>query len=446
MGRITDELRTYIAVLKESWPLIIAESISSIAWLVDTFFVSLLGDVAVAGVGAGGYGSWLLGAFNTPFYVGVMILASQAIGASARDKASRVTGESTTAAVLLSSAAAGIAYLIADDFMLLLTSDPATASMASTYLRARIWGLPGLTTFLVLDAAYRAAKKNKDILYASLLSAMVNAVLDPILIFYAGLGVAGAGIATAVSFYAGAAALLVYPRRRLGFSPWPRIPRGYAVRSLALGLPAFAERILMNSAHGFYIGAISRCGSEALAAQTIGVRIESIAFMPGFALNTYASSAVGQLVGAGRIEEAKEEGWRIAKVAFLMMSFAGAALVAISPYVPYLFGVSEEVAYLSMIYLLMAAASEPFLGLVYALTGGVRGAGNTLVPTAINAAGMYLFRVAPSVAIAALHPFSGMACPVAIWAAMDADVIARSLILAVVYRRGLERLAKRLIS
>ncbi len=446
MGRVAEELRSYLAVLRESWPLIIAESIGSIAWLVDTFFVSLLGDVAVAGVGAGGYGSWLLGAFNTPFYVGVMVLASQAIGARARDKASRVTGESLAAAVLLSASAAFIAYFIADEFMLLLTSDPVTAYTASMYLKARVWGLPGLSALLVLDAAYRAAKRNRDILYASLISAVTNAVLDPFLIFYEGMGVRGAGIATAASFYVGTATLLVYPKRRLGFSPWPRLPMGDAARSLALGLPAFAERLLMNSAHGFYIGAISRCGSDALAAQTIGVRIESIAFMPGFALNTYASSAVGQLVGAGKLEEAKEEGWRIAKVAFLMMTLAGGALVAVSPYVPYLFGVSEEVAYLSMLYLLMAAASEPFLGLVFALTGGIRGAGNTLVPTAVNAAGIYLFRVAPSVAIAALHPFSGVACPIAIWAAMDADVIARSLILAVVYRRGLERLARRLVS
>ncbi len=446
MGRVADELRSYLAVLRESWPLIIAESIGSIAWLVDTFFVSLLGDIAVAGVGAGGYGSWLLGAFNMPFYVGVMVLASQALGARSRETASRVAGESLAAAILLSASVAGIAYLIADDFMIILTSDQSTATIASSYLRARVWGLPGLTAFLVLDAAYRAAKKNRDILYASLISAVTNVVLDPLLIFYVGLGVAGAGIATAASFYVGAAALMIYPKKRLGFSPWPKVPGNQAIRSLGLGLPAFAERILMNSAHGFYIGAISRCGSEALAAQTIGVRIESIAFMPGFALNTYASSVVGQLVGAGKVNEAKEEGWRVAKVAFLMMALAGAGLVAVSPYVPYLFGVSEGVAYLSMIYLLMAAASEPFLGLVFALTGGIRGAGNTIVPTTINAAGIYAFRVAPSIAIATLRPFSGLACPVAIWAAMDADVVSRSLILALVYRRWLERLAKRLVS
>lgn len=446
MSRVSEELRSYLGVLKESWPLIIAESMSSIAWLIDTFFVSLLGNVAVAGVGAGGYGSWLLSAFNTPFYVGVMVLASQAIGAGAGERASKVTGESMTAAVLLSGGAALVAYLVADGFMFLLTSDPLTAATASTYLRARVWGLPGLASFFVLDAAYRAAKKNKDILYASLLSAVTNAVLDPLLIFYAGLGVAGAGIATAISFYAGAASLLIHPVKRLGFSPWPRIPGGDALRSLTLGSPAFAQRLLMNSAQGFYIGAVSRCGSSALAAQTIGVRIESLAFMPASALNTYASSAVGQLIGAGKFKEAKEEGWRIAKVAFLMMGLAGAGLAAISPYVPHLFGVSGDVAYLAMIYLLMAAASEPFLGLAFALTGSIRGAGNTLIPTAVSASSIYLFRVTPSLAIAALHPFSGAACPMAIWVAMDADVVARSLILTVIYRRWLERLAKRLVS
>jgi len=128
------------------------------------------------------------------------------------------------------------------------------------------------------------------------------------------------------------------------------------------------------------------------------------------------------------------------------MAMAGAVLAAISPYVPHVFGVSEEVAHLAMIYLLMAAASEPFLGLIFAFSGGIRGAGNTLVPTAVNVAGIYLFRVFPSVVLAALHPFAGTACPMAIWAVMDADVIARSIILLVIYKRGLERLVRRLIS
>jgi len=64
-----------------AWPLIISEAIDSILWLTDTFFVSRLGDTALAAVGLGGYVSWVFSVFNT---LGNIVDAPDVLGVSRR--------------------------------------------------------------------------------------------------------------------------------------------------------------------------------------------------------------------------------------------------------------------------------------------------------------------------------------------------------------------------
>lgn len=405
-----------LRVLREAWPLMVAEATGSIASLVDLFFVSRLGLDAVAGVGAGGYASWLLGVPLAVFYVGVLVVASQAIGAGHRGYAERVVGEGLAAALLSSLPLAAAGYAAAPLLSTWLASGGAAAEASTAYLRARVLGLPAFAATLVLDAAHRAAASNRRILAASAASALANAALDPLLIYAAGLGVAGAGLATSASWLASAAVL-----------------------AHAGGAPAMLERLLFAAGNVVYLATVAGCGTAALAAHTVGVRLESLAFLPGFALSTHASGEVGRLVGAGRLEEAKEAGWRIALGSAGFMTLAGLALLAASPLAGLL---APGAGRLVVLYMALAAASEPALGLVMALGGAIRGAGDTRTPTLVNLAGLYLVRVAPS---AALPRLPGAACPAARWLLMALDLWVRAAAFAAIYRSRFHRLARRLV-
>ncbi|HID40894.1 MAG TPA: hypothetical protein EYP33_01930, partial [Pyrodictium sp.] len=80
-------------ILREAWPLMLAEGVSSIVSLIDLAFVSRLGVAALAGVGVGSYAGWFLNVPLAAFYIGVLVLASQALGAGRRDLADRIVGE-----------------------------------------------------------------------------------------------------------------------------------------------------------------------------------------------------------------------------------------------------------------------------------------------------------------------------------------------------------------
>ncbi|MET1128476.1 MAG: MATE family efflux transporter [Thermoproteota archaeon] len=430
-------------VLKESAPLILAEGTSSIAWLVDTLFVSMLGDEAVAAVGVGGYGSWLASVAMMLFYVGVIVVVSQALGGSRTEYAERVVAQSLTAAAATGLLIAATVQVAAPYIAAAVAGTRGeVAELAAGYLRARSLGLPLLGAWLTLDAAYRAAKRNNPIMYSALAAALTNVVLDPLLIFTLGYGVVGAGLATAVSYLPAVALLAVRSPIELGFAARPALPGRLALHVATVGAPSIAERVMMTLAHGFFLGSVARCGESSLAAHTIGVRIESIAFLPAFALSTYASSVVGQLVGAGDIDGAEREGWRVAKASAALMSLGGGLLVVLSPLAPRAFGVSSAVAEQATVYLVLAGISEPFLGLVMALAGAIRGAGNTLAPSALNIVGVYAFRAAPAVVAASRLRGGGPDCATTIWAIMALDLAARALVFSMVYRRYFRRLVR----
>ncbi len=444
LARRKESIELVLRVLRESWPLIVAEGVGSLVWLIDTFFVSLLGDTAVAATGAGGYGAWLFSVFFTLFYVAALVLVSQSIGARQYVKASRISGEIITLSLLTSILLLLFAFIVAYDLMYFLSSSENVSIIATDYFIARALGFPFAFILFVLDAIYRASEKNREILVSAVIVSVTNTVLDPVLIFILGYGVTGAGLATTISYIPGLIYLAYNTRHRLGFPLRLSIPRENARLILKVGFPAMAERLLFSTGHSLYLAIVARCGEVALAAHTIGVRIEALAFLPAFALSTYSASIVGQRIGAQLLEKAEEEGWEITKASSFLMGIIGLLLAVSSPLIPLVFGVSREVASLAATYILLAALSEPLLGIVMVLGGAIRGAGNTKIPSILNVAGFYAFRVMPSFTLLIIS-LEGSLCPILLWIIMDIDLLLRSLLFIYVYKKYFKKIAKVLV-
>jgi putative MATE family efflux protein len=438
-------LRDILYVLRDAAPLMIAEILPSVASIVDIFFVSFLGDQAVAAVGVGGQVSWLLGVLLVVFYVGALVTVSQALGAGQKDKAKHIASETLSATLLFAIGLAVVGVYAAYPISLYLAHDQSVALLAKDYLYARFAGLPGLAALFVLDAVYRAAGANKDILASSLVASATNAVLDPILIYVLGMGVTGAGYATAIANYTGALYLLAFMKKSTGLKAELVKPSSNAFLAIRVGVPTGLERLFFSLGHTLYMEAVARCGTDALAAHTIGIRVESLAFMPAFALSTYASSIVGNHVGAGRLGEAKKAGWQAAKAAAAFMALMMTILILVAPFAGRALASSTEVAQLAAIYLWLAAITEPPLGVLMVISGAIRGAGNTTIPTLLNLAGLYLFRVLPAQFIVGRTSIELVSCPVLAWIIMDIDVALRGAVFAIVYAKYFMRLVKRLV-
>ena len=441
------DTRVWREALAIALPLLLAESIDSILWIIDTYFVSGLGDEAIAAVGIGGYLSWLMFVGGSLFYMGSLVVVAQMLGAGDREGARRAVGEAMAANALLSLPLLALAWhytpLMVDAIAGPETS-PATRGMAIDYFRARLLGLPFTYSALALDAAYRGYGRTRPVLYSSLAYASFNAVLDPILIYgYLGapaLGVVGAGIASAAATVVYASSLLALAHRALGYTPTPRVPGRLAFLMARVGAPALVERLVFVGGNLAYLGVVARCGDAALAAHTIGVRIESLAFLPIFSIGEAAATLAGQAVGRGDVEAARRAGVEVAKLDFLAGVATGALIAGLSGVLPHAFTSDPAVLDLARLYLLIAAFTEPFFGVAISLTMAIRGAGNTTVPTIINLASLYTLRVLP----ASILPRYFEPCVLGAWTAMALDMVGRAVLSALVYR-WFHRLARRLV-
>jgi len=136
---------------------------------------------------------------------------------------------------------------------------------------------------------------------------VLNIILDPVFIFWAGMGISGAAWATVVSQFLVFALFAVHIFVRRGtfldlsfsdFTPSARIAKDV----LRVGLPASGSMVIMSVGGMCTNWIVSISGSAAVAGLGIGGRLESIYFMPTFALALSQVTLAGMFLGAGRID------------------------------------------------------------------------------------------------------------------------------------------------
>lgn len=431
-------------VLKVSWPMIVSELIESLYSLADTYFVSKLGTKSLAGVGIAAHVSWLLFGLTSLFSIGSLVYVSQAYGAGELRKARTALGTVIPATLLLTIPTAVIVMLKSESLIALLAGERELEVMleGASYLGIRAIGLPIMAVTICFDASLRAIGATKYSMISIVTSALLNIVLDPIMIFglagFPRMGVAGAALATVISI-AYTIPVTLFFLSRVNLLPVLKFDREILSRLVKVGIPATIERFVFSMGNTLYIAVVARCGAVAMAAHQIGVRIESLIFMPGFAFSIAASSLVGQSVGAGRYSRGKKVGYEVAKIALVYMTLVGAAVALFSRILASPFSSSEEVLALASIYLVLAGLSEPGLALAMAIGGAIRGAGNTVVPLIINSTCLYFIRVAPSFILVRHMDVVGA------WLAMAVDVYVRGAIILLVYAKYYEKLVKKLV-
>ncbi|MEP6835701.1 MAG: MATE family efflux transporter [Gemmatimonas sp.] len=282
--------------------------------LIDLYFVSRLGDAAIAGVGAAANVQFIVLALTQILTVGTMVLISHAVGRKDQADANVVFNQG----VLLSASCAAITliggYAFTSAYMSVVGADAETAAAGTTYLRYYLPGLALQFALVTMGAALRGTGITKPTMVVQVLTVVLNALLAPLLIAGWGtgkpLGVAGAGLASTISIAAGVVMLLFYFVRNekyvafdaahfhARFDQWKRI--------LKIGLPAGGEFALMSIFIGMNYVIISKFGAHAQAGYSIGSRVMQAIFLPAMAIAFAAAPVAGQNVGAGKPERARE--------------------------------------------------------------------------------------------------------------------------------------------
>jgi putative MATE family efflux protein len=275
--------------------------------LIDLYFVSGLGEAAIAGVGAAGNAGFLVNALTQVVSVGTLAAVSQAVGRQNRSDANFIFNQSLGLSVVCGACTLAAGIVLARPYMRSVAADADTVEAGTTYL---VWFMPALAlqfAMLAMSSALRGIGVVKPTMVVQALTVAINIILAPVLIAGWGtghaLGVAGAGLASSLAVTIGVVALWVYFQKAgnyLTISPEQWRPQGMQwTRILAVGLPAGGEFAIMFAYMAAIYYALGDFGPAAQAGFSIGSRVLGLVQVPAMAIAFTAAPIIGQNFGAG---------------------------------------------------------------------------------------------------------------------------------------------------
>ena len=195
---------------------------------------------------------------------------------------------------------------------------------------------------------------------------LLNLVLDPLLIFTAGWGIAGAAWATLISQAAVFIVFIYYFFVRKGTYLQPPVRAFVFAWSVArsilqIGFPASISMIVMSMGGMFFNRLISTFGSDAVAAYGIGGRLDSVYFLPTFALASSMVTLTGMFLGAGRIDLIRETvNYVFVRGQFMALGF-GVLFYGLAPYVYVIFTDDTVIIAMAVGYIRTMVFAFPFI-------------------------------------------------------------------------------------
>jgi putative MATE family efflux protein len=283
-------------------------------FVVDLYFVSRLGNAAIAGVSAAGNVFFLALAASQLISIGVMALVAQSVGAKDEAAANLYSDQAISMSLLFAAVLLVLGYAFGGAGIRAITADAATAAQGAAYLYAY---LPALALMFPVTAMVSSLRGTGVVMPTMVLQSatiVLNAVLAPVLVAGWGtgipLGVAGAGWASTIAAVLGTIALVfIFPRvqKYLRFHVSRLAPDFAAWRRLTfIGLPTSLEFGMMFVIFVLLYWVIRPFGPEAQAGVGVGVRIMQMIFLPAMAIAFAAAPIAGQNFGARRYDRVRE--------------------------------------------------------------------------------------------------------------------------------------------
>lgn len=429
------------AVWGLAWPTVATNLLMSGTGLINVIFVGRLGKDALATVGRSEQIMFLLMSVVMSVSVGTSALVARFTGSDEPKEAGTAARQSLIMGVMGALFSAVVLGALGRGIVWCTNARGLELAQSTQYLH--VLALVQLPVFfmIVVGAMFQGLGDTRTPMYTMLAVNGLQVLGDWALIFGLGpvprLGVVGAAWSWLISRSVGAVIYAIF----LWQSPFRKALRGswrpqweWFRRVWAIGIPTAIQQTLRMTGSMVFLTILGGLpnGTASVAALTVGLRIESIAFMPGFAYSMAAITMVGQNLGAGQVRRAERAAWACAWQAMVMMAAAGTAFVAFPRFIIHVFTNDPEVVPLGISYLRANGCAEPILSLGIALSGALQGAGETRVPAWVTFVTMWFARVPLTYLFAV---WMGLGTPAA-WGVMAATNMSYGVLITAYFRGG----------
>jgi len=293
-------------LIKMSMPSIVAMLVMSLYNIIDTFWIAQISPAAIAGLTICFPIQMIFGAIGVGTGIGAGSFASRMFGAGENEMASRTAGQ-----IALLSLAFGIVMMIVGTFLpapilKLFGATPDILLLARQYFSLIVFGTPGLFFMMMSGNLFRAEGKPALAMYVMITSAVINAILDPLLIFGLGpcpaLGIRGAAVATVIAQNIAlllSGYFLMDSDSRYQVTARSFFPDVIVLSSIyRVGFPAMITNVAMSLVLTIYNHTLGSYGPNAIAAMGLLFRINGVFMMVLFGMGHGVMPMVGFNFGA----------------------------------------------------------------------------------------------------------------------------------------------------
>ena len=398
----------YYKVLSVSIPIMVQSGITNFVSLLDNIMVGRLGTEAMSGVSIV---NQFIFVFNLLIFGAISAAGIFTAQYHGLDDAE---GERNTFRIkflinIIASAAAFFVFFFYDDQLisLFLHNGSAKGDLALTlaygkdYLKIMLIGLLPYAIAQTYASTMRETEQTIPPMLASITAVAVNFILNYILIFgkfgAPALGVNGAAIATVISRFTELAILLIFGhtnkakcRYLVGAFRSFSIPRPLAVAIIAKGLPLMANELFWSIAITLRNQCYSTRGLDVVAAQNIGNTFYNVFNVVYMAIGSSIAIIVGKLLGAGKLDEAKDASRKMMAFSVTCSTVMGLIMIGCSSMFPKIYNTTDDVRSLAAYMMIVLAITMPFCAFAHSAYFTLRSGGKVMITLLFDSVYMWV--------------------------------------------------------
>lgn len=387
----------YKAVLALALPLVVQQAITSFVSLLDNVMV---GGLSTESISAVAVVNQIITVFNLSLFGGLSgasIFGAQFFGKGDTQGMRETFRFKMILGVVLTIICIGLLAVCGETFIGLFLqgeSDVGSTALAlnegMSYLGVMLWGL---FPFMVVQAYVSSLRETGETvapMIASVIAILVNLVLNYVLIFghfgFPRMGVTGAAVATVISRYVEMVYVLVHAHRHQdkyaflqGAYKSLHMEDSLLKKIVITGSPLMLNEVLWSLGMTFINQSYSSRGLAAVAAVNITSTAWNLFCVVMFAMGSAVAIMVGQKLGVGDKEGARDIDRKLVFLTVVMHIIMGGLLVLASGLIPQMYNVEESVRETTRQLLIVAGLSLPIHAFVHVVYFTIRSGGKTVI-------------------------------------------------------------------
>ncbi|MBQ4649296.1 MAG: MATE family efflux transporter [Firmicutes bacterium] len=392
-------------------PIMVQNGITNFVGLLDNIMVGQVGTEQMSGVAIA---NQLIFIFNLCIFgavAGAGILGAQFYGSGNHEGIKYTLRFKLIGGIVLTAIFIGILLFKGDALIQLFLHKgdgegdlEATLGFGMKYLRIMVIGLLPFAFTQGYSGTLRETGQTVVPMTAGIIAVFVNLVFNYILIFgklgAPALGVAGAAVATVLSRFVEFIIVAVWTHRNEEKNPFIKgalrslhIPAPLVKQILVVGLPLFVNEVLWSCGMTFMNQCYSVRGLEVVAALNIAMTIGNLFNVVFLSLGNAVGIIIGQLLGAGKLDQAKQEDRQLIAFSVFCCLITGSMMIAVSSVFPQLYNTELMVKELATQLIFILGCCQPIFGFVHATYFTLRAGGKAIVTFLFDSAYMWVVSI-----------------------------------------------------